>query len=160
MTHFSFYPKVFLIRRGQVVTALLTLFALIILPACSLLHSDGRSLTFPSGTIIVAEVADKPETRQRGLMFRDHLPEGGGMLFVFEADNPYSFWMKNCKFPIDIIWIDKTKNIVHIARDTPPCKADPCPVYGPKNKSARYVLEVAAGFAKEEGLKLGVPIRF
>ncbi len=117
-------------------------------------------MIFPSGTVINAEVADTPETRERGLMFRDHLPKGGGLLFTFEVEKPYAFWMKNCKFPIDIIWMDRTKKIIYISRDTPPCTSEPCPTYGPKKENALYVLEVAAGFAKKENLKPGMAIQF
>lgn len=119
-----------------------------------------RTLLFPSGTKIDAEVADTTERRSRGLMFRDRLPAGGGMLFIFEQAQPYLFWMKNCKFPIDIIWLNGQKEIVFISENTPPCKADPCPNYGPEDKASLYVIEVAAGFSKKERLKLGAKVRF
>lgn len=119
-----------------------------------------QAIRFPSGITINAEVADTPASRRRGLMFRDHLPEGGGMLFVFEEDRPYRFWMKNCKFPIDIIWLDAQKAVVYFSENTPPCFSDPCPTYGPKESPARYVIEVAAGFVHERGLKVGTAIHF
>lgn len=128
--------------------------------AYAILPSDDRALRFPSGTVIVAEVASTPETREKGLMFREHLPKGGGLLFIFEVSKPYRFWMKNCKFPIDIIWINAEKEVVHIAKDIPPCKGDPCPTYGPKDEDALYVLEVAAGFSANEKLKRGTKIQF
>lgn len=128
--------------------------------ADAVLSSDDLPLRFPSGTVIVAEVANTPETREKGLMFRDHLPKGGGLLFIFEVAQPYQFWMKNCKFPIDIIWINADKQVVHIAKDAPPCKDDPCPTYGPKNAAALYVLEVAAGFSAKENITLGTRIQF
>ncbi|VAX32720.1 hypothetical protein MNBD_NITROSPIRAE01-516 [hydrothermal vent metagenome] len=130
------------------------------LSAYAILSSDDQVLRFPSGTVIVAEVANTPETREKGLMFRENLPKGGGLLFIFETEKPYQFWMKNCKFPIDIIWINTAKKVVHIAKDTPPCTGDPCPTYGPKNAAALYVLEVAAGFSEKEKIKLGTRIQF
>lgn len=130
------------------------------LSAYAILSSDDQVLRFPSGTVIVAEVANTPETREKGLMFRERLPSGGGLLFVFETEKPYQFWMKNCKFPIDIIWINTAKKVVHIAKDTPPCTGDPCPTYGPKSAAALYVLEVAAGFSEKEKIKLGTKIQF
>ncbi|MFQ5587396.1 MAG: DUF192 domain-containing protein [Nitrospiria bacterium] len=135
-------------------------FLIFLIPGCSMFSSGERRVTFPSGTVLSAEVADTPETRERGLMFRDHLPKGGALLFIFEAARPYPFWMKNCKFPIDIIWMNPDKKIIHIAKDTPPCTSDPCPTYGPKHKKALYVLEVAAGFSEKENLKQGMPILF
>jgi len=128
--------------------------------AYAILSSDEQAIRFPSGTVIVAEVANTPETREKGLMFRDHLPKGGGLLFIFEVAQPYRFWMKNCKFSIDIIWINAAKEVVYIAKDTPPCTGDPCPTYGPKNAAALYVLEVAAGFSAKERIKVGSQIHF
>jgi len=128
--------------------------------AYAILSPDEQVLRFPSGKVIVAEVANTPETREKGLMFREHLPKGGGLLFIFEVEKPYQFWMKDCKFPIDIIWINAAKKVVHIAKDTPPCTGDPCPTYGPKTALALYVLEVAAGFSAKENIKLGTTIQF
>ena len=119
-----------------------------------------RTVIFPSGTKIDAEVADTPQTRSVGLMFRDTLAPGAGMLFIFQEAHPYLFWMKNCKFPIDIIWLNERKEVVFISEKTPPCKADPCPNYGPRDKDALYVVEVASGFAEKEKLKLGTKVRF
>lgn len=119
-----------------------------------------RTVIFPSGTKIHAEVADTPQARNVGLMFRDSLPPGGGMLFIFQKAGPYLFWMKNCKFPIDIVWLNEQKEVIFISEKTPPCKADPCPNYGPLDKNALYVIEVASGFAEKEKLKLGMKVRF
>jgi len=138
-------------------TAFYALFFFLLLPAAA---SAEFSVVFPSGTEIRPEVVDTPESRSRGLMFREHLPEGGGMLFVFQLARPYSFWMKNCRFAIDIIWLNKKKEIIHIAEDVPPCEKMPCPLYGPKKAAALYVLEVASGFAKREGLQRGARLVF
>lgn len=119
-----------------------------------------RTVVFPSGTKINAEVADTPEKRSVGLMFRDSLAPGSGMLFIFQEAHPYLFWMKNCRFPIDIIWLNEQKEVIFISEKTPPCKADPCPNYGPLDKNALYVVEVEAGFAQKEKLKLGAKVRF
>jgi uncharacterized protein len=141
---------------------LLLLFAAVLSrePALSEILPAHRTVIFPSGTKIHAEVADTDQTRSAGLMFRDSLPPGGGMLFIFQEARPYLFWMKNCKFPIDIIWFNEQKEVIFIAEKTPPCKADPCPHYGPLDKNALYVIEVASGFAAKEKLKLGMKVRF
>lgn len=129
-------------------------------PAASEKPPAHRTVLFPGGARMQAEVADTPQTRQIGLMFRDRLPPGGGMLFIFEQAGPYLFWMKNCKFPIDIIWLNEKKEIIYISEKTPPCKKDPCPSYGPSDQNALYVLEVASGFTQKEKLRLGMKVTF
>ena len=113
----------------------------------------------PSGTTIQAELALTPEQRARGLMFRDRLDPDRGMLFVFPEASFHDFWMKNCRFPIDIIWLSPEKKIVHIERAVPPCEKDPCPTYGSLRK-AQYVLEVVADLSHQEELRLGDSIEF
>ena len=119
-----------------------------------------RPITFPNGREIHAEVADTPSARERGLMFRDHLAEDAGMLFIFQQAAPHQFWMKNCKFPIDIIWLNDKKEIVYLSENTPPCPSDPCPLYGPTRERATYVIEVVSGVAQKEKLKPGMKIQF
>lgn len=122
--------------------------------------SAHRPIIFPSGRQVKAEVADTPEARAKGLMFRDSLPADEGMLFIFQQAAPHSFWMKDCKFPIDIIWMDDRKKIIYLSEKTPPCRSDPCPLYGPKSGKALYVIEVVSGFAQKEKLKPGMKIQF
>jgi len=117
------------------------------------------TVQFPSGTAIRAELAATAEQRARGLMFRDSLDADRGMLFVFPQPSFHDFWMKNCRFPIDIIWLSAEKKIVHIERAVPPCKEDPCPTYGSLRR-ALYVIEVVADFSRREELRLGDPIEF
>ncbi len=121
---------------------------------------SSQTVVFPSGTKISAEVADNPETRQHGLMFRDHLSDNGGMLFIFSEPGFHLFWMKNCKFPLDIIWLNESKEVIYISKATPPCRSDICPSYGPTDKKALYVIEVVAGFTEKERLKLGLKVKF
>jgi len=112
----------------------------------------------PNGHVVVAEIADTPELQQRGYMFRTEVRAGEGMLFLFPEPDIHLFWMKNTLVPLDIIWMDDARTIVHIAADTPPCKSDPCPSYGPMRK-ASTVLEVRGGTAAAEGLKAGDRLR-
>jgi len=101
------------------------------------------------------ELAKTPEERSRGLMFRESLDLDKGMLFVFEKEGAYSFWMKNTLIPLDIIWINKDKEIVFISENTQPCKEEYiCPSVNPE-KNAKYVLEVNGGMAEKIGLKIG-----
>ncbi len=101
---------------------------------------------------IEAEVADSPESRQKGLMFREKMPENRGMLFVFPQQAKYNFWMKNMSFSLDIIWIDSNYTIVEIKENMLPCQ-DPCQVIAP-SREASFVLEVAGGFAKKNKLQI------
>jgi uncharacterized membrane protein (UPF0127 family) len=116
-------------------------------------------LTLPSGKILQTEVMVSDEDRAMGLMFRPSLPRDRGMLFVFEEPDFHGIWMKNCRFPIDILWLDEDKTIVHVAESVPPCKSEPCPVYEPMRK-ASYVVELNAGEARREKAVVGAAVRF
>jgi hypothetical protein len=113
----------------------------------------------PSGKVLRVEVMVEDEDRQMGLMFRPSLPEDHAMLFVFDAIGFHGIWMKNCKFPIDILWLDEQKRVVHLEEAVPPCRADPCPSYAPLRK-AGYVVELNAGQARREKATLGAPLSF
>lgn len=63
----------------------------------------------PTGTLIQAELADTALKRAQGLMFREHIADDRGMLFIFGDAQPWTFWMKNTKIPLDIIWMDAKK---------------------------------------------------
>ena len=116
-------------------------------------------LTLPSGKVLQAEVMVSDEDRAMGLMFRPSLPPDRGMIFLFETADFHGIWMKNCKFPIDILWLDEAKRIVHVAESVPPCKSDPCPVYTPMRR-ASWVIELNAGQARRERAVLGATIGF
>ncbi len=108
---------------------------------------------FPNGFAVTAELAITDEERQQGLMFREKLNPDQGMLFVFEEEGIHPFWMKNMRFPIDILWLDAQKRIVHLESNVPPCPSDPCPSYGP-GSAAMYVLELQGGGSEKQGLRL------
>jgi len=114
---------------------------------------------FPDGFTVRIEIAADDATREQGLMYRDRLAEDAGMLFFFTKTDEYPFWMKNTLIPLDIIWLDEQRRIVHIGRDIPPCRAEPCVSYAPGAK-ARYVLEIAAGVAAKHHLAEGSVLRF
>lgn len=116
--------------------------------------SNGPAILLPDGSRVDCEVADTDETRQQGLMYRESLAPGKGMLFMFTQSGFYPFWMKNTLIPLDMIWIDEGKKIVSIQQGAPPCPGDPCPTFPPTGK-ALYVLELAAGEAAKHHLKSG-----
>jgi uncharacterized protein len=114
---------------------------------------------FPGGPSVTAELAVTDDERARGLMFRERLSPEEGMLFVFAEDETHSFWMKNCLIPLDMLWLGSDRRVLHIERNVPPCKEDPCPSYGP-GTPARFVLELKAGRSDELGLKTGDRLDF
>ncbi|MGO4881255.1 MAG: DUF192 domain-containing protein [Bryobacteraceae bacterium] len=119
------------------------------------------TVKLPDGQEIRAEVEIDPADMQKGMMFRDALPRGRGMLFIHQSPSAYKYWMFQVKIPLDMIWMDSTRHIVEISPDTPPCKtkASLCPEYG-GNATAQYVLELGGGEAKRLGLNLGQTLEF
>ena len=116
-------------------------------------------LTLPSGKVLQVEVMVKDEDRAMGLMFRPSLASDRGMLFLFEAPDFHGIWMKNCKFPIDILWLDADRKIVHVQEGAPPCTKEPCAVYTPLRR-ASYVVELGSGQARREKAAVGETIAF
>ena len=120
---------------------------------------DLLPVTLPNGTKIFAEVADTNHLREQGLMNRDHLPRDRGMLFVFEHEQIWAFWMKNTLIPLDVLWLDAEGRIVDVAEGMQPCETTPCPLYHP-NHGSSFALEIAAGRYAEEGLATGMRLSF
>jgi uncharacterized membrane protein (UPF0127 family) len=126
-------------------------------PPCA--GGDLIPLRLPSGKALQVEVMVKDEERALGLMFRDSLPRDRGMLFLFESSGFHSIWMKNCRFPIDILWLDEERRVVHLAESVPPCRSEPCATYTPLRRAV-YVIELNAGQARQEGALVGTAIDF
>jgi len=104
------------------------------------------------------ELADDDAERARGLMFRDALKPGRGMLFVHEREEPQAYWMKNTRIPLDILYFDADRRLVSQQRDVPPCSlGDRCPPY-PSEAPARFVLELNAGEAARLALEDGTEL--
>lgn len=101
--------------------------------------------------IVNAEVVDTEPLIEKGLGGRSSLGEQKGMWFVFSNDEKFGFWMKDMKFPIDIIWFDKNLKIVGMEEDVSP-ESYPNIFY--PGKESRYVLEVDAGFSKKHKIKI------
>jgi len=100
------------------------------------------------------DIADDDRTRARGLMFVDQMDDNRGMFFIFRREAPRSFWMRNTRIPLDIIYLDRNLRVVSISEDTPPCRTRQCPSY-PSDGPAQYVLELNAGQAAAIGLDKG-----
>ena len=134
------------------------LFALAL--ACSGCASASGPWVSLGGQRYSVEVADTEAERARGLMFRDKLPAGHGMLFIHEQEGPLAYWMKNTRIPLDILFFDRARRLVSQQRDVPPCDlGDACPPY-PSDAPAIYVLELNAGEAERLQLKNGATIEF
>jgi len=100
------------------------------------------------------EIADTLEKKETGLMSRKYLEPNSGMLFLFEEESEYNFWMKNVLISLDIIWIDRNRKVVFIKENAEPCKIEPCEIFS-SDENAKYVLEINGGMAEKVGLKVG-----
>lgn len=100
------------------------------------------------------EIADTDASRERGLMYREHMDADHGMLFVFPQEAPQAFWMKNTKIALDMLFFDREGTLVALHERVPPCISDPCPAY-PSNAPAQYVLELNGGAAAKLGVRPG-----
>ena len=105
------------------------------------------------------EVVDTPETRAKGLSGRTNLEKGKGMLFKFDQDTVVSFWMKDMKFSIDIIWINDEK-VAKIDEKLPLPDEGKLPKRYASPEGVDFVLEVPAGYAAEVGIKTGDKVAF
>jgi uncharacterized protein len=111
--------------------------------------------TETGSTLFMAEIADTPELRQRGLMFRHRLPPDSAMLFDFIDPRPVSMWMKNTYVSLDMVFIRPDGTIAAIAENTVPRSETPVGTEEP----VRGVLEVVAGTARRLGLEPGDVVR-
>ena len=110
------------------------------------------------GFVLIADLAITDEQREKGLAVKDQLKENEGMLFIFKELARHSFWMKDMKFPIDIIWLDGNGKVVHVEDNLKPCASVfNCHIYDP-NTNSQYVLETVAGFAQKHEISLGTNI--
>ena len=101
------------------------------------------------------EIADDAQERSRGLMYRESMPRGSGMLFIYEKPQRASFWMKNTLIPLDMLFADKTGNIITVHSNAIP--GDLTPIPGGDNVFA--VLEINGGLALKYGITAGSQIR-
>jgi uncharacterized protein len=96
----------------------------------------------------------------KGLVIKNQLKENEGTLFVYQQPAKYRFSMRGMKFPIDIIWLDNARKVIHIEHSLEPCPSDiDCPKFIP-SAAALYVLETIAGFSNRHDVKIGTQIDF
>lgn len=123
------------------------------------LEGYDQTVVYIGGVGLLADIADTPEKQSLGLGVRDSMDEGEAMLFPFDVEARQSFWMHGMKFPIDIIWLDSDKTVVHIEHNLQPCTPLDCPSYNPEEE-AKYVLETVAGFSEKRGIVEGTTADF
>ncbi len=105
---------------------------------------------------LIVEIAKTPKELEKGLMGRKSLPEDRGMLFIFEREGIYPFWMKNTSIPLSIAFIDKDCKIVQIEDMEP---FDTISLYTPFSP-IKYALEVNRGWFKRHNIKIGSSLSF
>lgn len=117
------------------------------------------SVILPDGFEVKAKLALTPQEHARGLMFVTHLPENEGMLFIFEQEQPQSFWMKNTLIDLDIVFIDAQDRVTSVANEVPHSYT-----YTPDTDVAfaegygQYVLELASKTAERHGVVPGAKL--
>lgn len=102
--------------------------------------------------VIPVEIANSPDEWNRGLSGRQSLAEERGMLFIFPQPGTYAFWMPDMHFAIDIIWIGQDRRIVDISANVAP---ESYPERFMPSSPVQYVLEVNAGFAARNNIRIG-----
>lgn len=126
--------------------------------ACGIYRND-KTVRVGS-TEIKAEIANNPAQLQQGLSGRPCIEQGQGMLFVFAKPGQYAFWMKDMKFPIDIVWISMEKKAVAIERNVQPNTYPDSKFINDNHHLAQYVIELKANRSNELHMTLGTPVNF
>lgn len=101
------------------------------------------------------EIADTEATRARGLMFRESMPRGAGMLFIYDHPQVVAFWMRNTLIPLDMIFMEADGRVAHVHHEAVPL--DETPIWG--GNRIQYVLEINGGLARQFGIAPGSEMR-
>lgn len=121
-------------------------------PLFNYLYGQQKISIFLRDVPVTVTIADTPEDRQKGLSGVSSLPDNEGMLFVFDEEGRYGFWMKDTLLALDIIWINNELEIVHIERNVRP-ESYPATYYSPV--PARFVIELNAFFSSTFNINVG-----
>ena len=105
---------------------------------------------------VKVEIADTPDTRELGLMYRNHLDENAGMLFVFPSPSATHFWMKNTVVPLDMLFADANGKVIGIVANAQPYSEAMVGGFD----GTLYVLEVNAGYAAKHRIVVGDRLEF
>lgn len=140
-------PNHYLIASLLVLVVVILLFAFV----CFTFLTDKKMVI--GGQKLDVEVASSSSSRERGLSGRNRLGKNQGMLFTYTVSDEYCVWMKDMKFDIDVIWLNKDKQIKTIKEGIKP-SSYPQKIYCP-DEAIQYILEVPSGSARKWHLKVG-----
>lgn len=142
----------------------LPLLLLLLLPAGTVFAQESIcTVTFQGGATYQCEIADDFIERAIGLKNHAELPAGTGMIFIYQPPSRTSFWMPpSMKFPLDIVFLDDQKRIVHLVENAAPC-TDPrgldCPGFSPEF-AVSFVVEIPAGEIEKHAFEIGQQVSF
>jgi uncharacterized membrane protein (UPF0127 family) len=138
---------------GPVLAAAIVVLLVIFIPT-----HPGEKRILIDGKPLYVSIASDEMTREQGLGGRESLAEDEGMLFVFPDDSVHAFWMKGMKFALDMLWIHDDGTIAYIQSDV--ASSTYPQVFAPSKPAGKYVLEVQAGYASQEKVKVGDKVDF
>lgn len=122
--------------------------------------ASSAELALPDGFKVAVELALTPEAQAKGLMFREALPPGRGMLFVFKEPGQKSFWMKNTFIDLDMVFLDGTLKVLKVFHRVPRSGPDqPEAEVARASSPASLVLELPAGAARAHGIRPGTRLK-
>ncbi len=145
--------------RGPIPTLRFLIIPLLALVCCSCEKGPRVQILDAHGNrkaVVRVEIADTPAAREMGLMYRQHLPEDSGMLFVFKRPQRLVFWMKNTEIPLDMIFAGPDETITGIVANAEPFSERQLSVSG----QAQFVLEVNGGYARRHRIVPGDRLEF
>lgn len=149
--------KTKLVRRLPIIIGCAVLLSIIVFFAIKS-HNRVKLHTLHAGdTTLQVEIATSSQEQTHGLCCRDTLAQNQGMLFIYDRPLRLKFWMKDMRFPIDIIWIDHSKKVAAVSQNVSP-KSYPKTFSSPR--PSQYVLEVNAGYVKKHNISIGTTISF
>ena len=138
---------------------MILLTVLLVLPSAVVFAAEKQKLCFSKNVCVNAQVVRDKIALEQGMAFRKSLGKNEGMFYIFPSSTlNVGFQAKNMLFALDVIFLDEHKKVVFISPDMAPCTGDVCLVSRPSCPFA-YMLEVNAGFAKANGIKVGDRIR-
>lgn len=110
--------------------------------------------------VVTVEIADSPEKRSRGLMFRESLLNDNGMLFIFDEEAPLSFWMKNTLIPLSIGYFDRDRKLINVLEMEPAPVSELNPRTYRSSRAAMYALEMTKGWFSRNKVEPGTTFSF